>query len=516
MGVEGQEYLLNKKGKYICLVCPNKPKCGNLKQFKIHRSSKVHRARYMDWKKTTKAKLLFNNFKAPDIMLKRKKPNLDGEMPTAKRRKLVEDEIKQKRKQLLSVIKALPKFELKKVLTKISQVAPSGLRIKDDGKKALSIKNIKSSEALSELIMYCESFRSKDVSKLTRDQRALRDWQFTATILNDKSAPGGSRESTPTPSNSYRTWPESEENTPSPNYGPPTACWRRFVVQNNATLHDLTKITAKCFGWLAEDSGKAHGKFDWHRNTGKAVGMIFFNDNKTLQCQLRSKMSLQNHEVGNIFLVAGKDACTWKFGDHKVSIQFDGTSPGQDPLKRELPRCVGGFGPAPAYLKNIRNHWKSYWNDIECFKLNMELLGDRCFTDGFKITEEWNKSRSTALRRAAPVINPQGVVLQPWSKEEFMNQPFNEMDTQITWKWSFDVVTACPVLEERGNKESLLSVVPVDTEIIVDEFHHSAKSGTWFRTSKPFNGWCRLRNEKGVRCLMPRMGRAAVLPVPTD
>lgn len=244
--------------------------------------------------------------------------------------------------------------------------------------------------------------------------------------------------------------------------------------------------------------------------------MLHFNNNKELQSQLGSKMKLQNHEVSNCFLVAGIDSCIWKFGDHQVSIQFDGTSPGQDPLKRELPRCVGGFGAAPSYLKSIKHYWKSQWNDIECFKINMGMLGDRFFTDGFKITEEWEKDRSTALRRAAPIINPQGVVLQPWSNEEFMHRPFSEIDTQITWKWGFTVVHPCKVLEHRGKKDSMLSVLPVDTEIFVDEFHHSAKFGSWLHMFKPFKGWCRLRNEKEVRQLMPIMGRKAVLPIPTD
>lgn len=243
--------------------------------------------------------------------------------------------------------------------------------------------------------------------------------------------------------------------------------------------------------------------------------MLSFPDDPQLQSQLRSKTSLQGHEVGQVFLVAGKK-CIWKFGDHQVTVQFEGTSPGQDPLKRELPRCVGGFAPAPAYLNSIKNQWKSTWNDMELFRLNMELLSGRTFTDGFKVVEEWEKCRSTALRRAAPIINPQGVVLQPWTKEEFLHRPFSEMDSAIAWKWSFQVVMPCNVLEERGKQDTLLSCLPVDTEVLVDEFHETAKEGSWLHMYKPFKGWMRLRDKKGVRLLMPRMGRKTVLPKLTN
>jgi len=496
MPIEGREYTTDRKGKITCLVCKSKPRFGNMKQLKMHRRSKDHMRVYKEWKATTRTKMLFAGANEPDLLgiqTRKRRPvpaalAAMGEGPS-KKQKVDPSVLLSKQKQFIHLLKVMKKKDLVAITRKIAEVAPRGVRLKANGKKALAVKNITSLAHLETLMSYCEGFRALDVSKMSYELRHLREWQLMAE-LEQPEEPQDQKE-------------EKRMETPSPEYGQ-YACWRRVVVSGSSTLHDLTKVIAKSFGWLAEDSGKAHGRFDWHKNTGKAVGM-FHSDDPALQSQLLSKMKLQGHQILDVFLKRG---CflTWKFGDHKVKVSLEGVSPGGDPLKRELPRLIGGQGAAPAYIHTLRHHWTSSWGIEELFRINVEMLCERHFTDGFKVVEEWEKCRSTALRRCGPIVDKEGEVLQPWSQKEYLYEPFTMADRSITWHWRFTVETKCNVYEKAG-QGSIISCLPEGTEITCDKF-----SVGWLHMIKPFEGWCTIRNAKEIRQLMPIMGRNTVLP----
>lgn len=498
MPVEGQEYLMDKKGKVKCLVCKEKPLFGNLKKYREHQRSKQHLRVYREWKKETRAKLLFSSANSELDLLgsitgsKRPQDSLTSGAHQDKKRKLDASEMRKKQKELVTLLKSMKKENMKKILEKVAKVAPEGIKHKPNGKKSLSPAGIVSMDKLSELIMFCEGFRCQNVSKLAYESRCLREWQLLARI---KQPEENRRE-------------EKAMETPSPEYNPMT-CWRRMVVSGKSTLHDLSRLLAKAFQWLAEDAGKAHGRYDWHKNQGKAVGM-FYSTDPELSKSLGSKLKLQGLEVCNVFLKYG-DLLVWKFGDWKLEVRFEGVGPSKDPLRRELPRLVGGVGASPAYLHKLKHYWESSWGIEELFKLNLELLGDRHFNDGFKDEAEWEKCRSISLRRAAPIINDAGMPIKPWTKDEQMHAPFAEDDAKVTWWWHFTVVGKCNVHAEPAGGGDLLSCLPDETEVVADDFMDGS-----VHIFKPFKGWCSIRNKKEVRTLMPIQGRHAVLPMSNE
>jgi len=529
MPIEGQEYLLTKKGRYRCLVCQGRPVYSNLKLFREHRHLKQHAGRLKEWRAHARARMVFEVNATQGL-----KRSASGEEPAAKRRRLDNDLVRRRQKEFTKVLKATKKCYLKDVLEKIREVAPKGIKKKPNGKRTISAPGIKSPEALLTLINFCESFRCRDISQVDMAIRKNREWQLVATIAqsakprtddpheHDREAddvPDAKEDPNP-PTNPSGSAPDSKSPPPpladsgddmkvkqeeggvkqEPG-AKDTKTWRSVVVAGNSTLHDLSKILAFVFDWLPE-------KFDYRPNTGKAYGQIR-SSRAEIQAKLGSKVKLQKVFMCQAML-SDLDWLEWKYADHTIRITLDGVCPSHDPLKRDLPRIVGGAGRSPCYDYRIQQHWtKGNFDRMTVFEMNRTMVDKRAFAavqDNLKLVKEWERDLSYSLRRAAPVVaGPKGGLCKPWTDESFLYPPFTEKDTEKLHVWVFDAVQKANVLHEPNG--DFVGCVPADTEILVDEFrdHH-------VHMYHPLSGWLTIRNEKGIRALMPRMGRHTVLP----
>jgi len=497
MPVEGQEYLLTRNGRYKCLVCQGRPVYTNVKLFREHRHLKAHASRIKEWRANVKARLMFD---ANSVGATQKRPLMEESGPN-KRRRLDEQLLKQKRREFTIVLKQIKKCYRPDVLAKVLEICPSGMK-KQNGRRKISAQGINSIEDLELLIMVCEGFRCRDVREVAESVRKQRDWQLRATLVNTKvlattRASIFTSAMKPSVEEEVKAEPSISESDCN---GNKAKLWRAFVVHGICTLHDLTKVLAKVFSWLPEKG------FDYRPNTGKAYG-VFTSTCPDIQRRLvGGKLRLKEIQICEAML-SQADHLYWRYGEHTIKVELEAVSPCHDPLKRECPRLLGGEGCSPCYLSSIAHHWTSSWGVKEVLEMNRAFLEKRVQEDNLKLVKEWEKSRPFALRRSLPIVpDPkQGGLLYPFTRERFLYPPFAKEDAEIVHHWIFDSVMKADILDKPHG--SFRTCLPVETEIIVDDFrdHH-------LHMIHPLDGWTTLRNKKGVRLLMPRLGRRTSLP----
>jgi len=493
MPVEGQEYLLTRNGRYRCLVCQGRPVYTTVKLFREHRHLKAHAGRLKEWRANVKARLMFD---VNAVGATQKRPLMEESLPN-KRRRLDEQLLKQKRREFTIVLKQLKKCYLPEVLAKVREICPSGIK-KENGKRRLSAMGISSVYDLNQLIMFCEGFRCRDVREVALSVRRQREWQLRAALVNTKVLET-TRDSIFT--SAMKPSAEEEKKSDLENRDSEKAkLWRAFVVNGISTLHDLTKVLAKVFSWLPEKG------FDYRPNTGKAYGVLI-STNPEIQSRLvGGKLRMQEIQICEAMLCQA-DRLQWKYGEHTIKVELQAVSPCHDPLKRECPRLLGGEGCSPCYVSSIAQHWSSSWGVQEVLEMNRTFLEKRVQEDNLKLMKEWERSRPFALRRALPLVkdSKKGGLLYPFTRERFLFPPFSDEDVQIVHHWIFDSVIKANILDKPYG--SFRTCLPVETEILVDDFrdHH-------LHMFHPIDGWTTLRNKKGIRLLMPRLGRRTPLP----